>query len=190
MKAFFSFMMLAFLAMSFAPETVERPRTDPSPFDMLTKQPGAVYAIADADALPLPVPLLEYNQQPAYAMADVLSLPLSSSPLPAADKYAYGFRKAVTLTSSTAITVSPGNYTLTFAALAIDTAAAINATVTNSIVGDRIILKATADASNRTIDFTGNMVAVDDSVLATKTKVFEFIYDGTRFIQLSEIQID
>lgn len=163
MKLLFSFLMLAFLAMSFAPSTVERPRTDPSPFEIVTEL---------SSPLSLPSP------------------PSFSSPLPAAEKYAYGFRKAVTLTSSTAITVSPGNYTLTFANLAIDTAAAINATVTNSIVGDRIILKATADASNRTIDFTGNMVAVDDSVVANKTKVFEFIYDGTRFIQLSEMQTD
>jgi hypothetical protein len=131
MKAFFVFMILAFMAMSFAP--------------------------------PLPAP---------------------------ADKYPYGLRKAVTLTSATAITIPTENLTLTLAALPIAHNATVTATVTKSVVGDRIILKVTADGTNRHLDFTGNLTAPDDSVVANKTKLFEFIYDGSKFVQLGELQIN
>ena len=157
MKALFSFLILAFLAMSFTYESVEK-------------------------------------NPPGQAKNEFVVQPVDAAYLPdvevVANKYGYGFRKAVTLTSDTLITISPQNMTLTFATLAMDTSVVMNAIITRSIIGDQIVLKATADGTNRMIDFTGNMIAVNDSVVANKTKVFQFIYDGSRFIQLSEIQTD
>lgn len=111
-------------------------------------------------------------------------------PEPPPNKYAYGFRKAVTLTVDDTITIAPDNYTLTVAALSADTNTVINTTVARSIIGDEIMLKVTADATNRLISFTGNVTAINDSVLANKTKVFSFRYDGAKFIQTGEVLIN
>lgn len=105
-------------------------------------------------------------------------------------KYQYGYRKAVTLTSDTVITVAPNNLTLTYATLSLDTNATVGVNVGNSIVGDRIILQVTADASNRHLIFGDNVAAITDSVVATKTKMFEFVYNGTEFKQVAESDTD
>lgn len=108
------------------------------------------------------------------------------------DKFAYGKRQAVTLSieSDSLVVVSPNNLTLTYATLAADTSFTVDVNVKNSIVGDRLILHVTADATNRAITWGENITAVNDSVLAGKTKLFEFIYNGSGFFQIAEMQVD
>ena len=88
------------------------------------------------------------------------------------------------------VTIEPNNLTFTYATLAIDTNVTVVADVDNSIVGDRILLHVTADASNRLIDWSTNITAINDSVVATKTKLFEFVYNGTGFYQVAESGVD
>ncbi len=105
-------------------------------------------------------------------------------------KYQYGYRKAVTITSDTVITIAPNNLTLTYATLSLDTNTTVGVNVGNSIIGDRIVLQVTADASNRHLTFGTNVAAIADSVVATKTKLFEFIYNGSEFKQVAESATD
>lgn len=106
------------------------------------------------------------------------------------DKWGFGFRKSVALESATAVSIDPGNLTLTYATLSIDTNTVISATSARSIVGDRIFLEVTADSKNRRITWGDNLTALNDSVLATKTKVFEFVYTGAVFRQIAEMTYD
>jgi hypothetical protein len=95
----------------------------------------------------------------------------------------------VALTSGATIALAPAN-TLTLYTLSAAHTATFNATVTLCKTGDRVILKAIADGTNRVFTFNTNMTAVTDSVVATKTKLWEFIFDGTKLIQVGEVQID
>lgn len=109
---------------------------------------------------------------------------------PAGDKYAYGKRKAVTLTVADTIEVAPNNLTLTYATLSLDTNVVVDVNVDNSIIGDMIFLEITADSTNRHLTFNDNVTAVADSVVATKTKLFCFVFNGTVFRQYTEEQVD
>lgn len=130
-------------------------------------------------------PSVELSFMPSTGSVDMMAV----TPAPAVvNKYPYLYRRTVTLTSGVAVVVSPENYTLTYATLPLDTSATITATTTKSVVGDRIILQITADATTRHVDFSTGFTAVDDSILANKIKVFEFVYSGSRFVQVSEIQ--
>lgn len=122
------------------------------------------------------------------ALTAILLIAATSPP----DKYQYGKRSAVTLTieDDTLVTVVPNNLTFTYATLAVDSNVTVVANVDNSIVGDRFILHVTADESNRLITWGTNISAVNDSVVATKTKLFEFVYNGTGFYQIAESGVD
>jgi len=113
---------------------------------------------------------------------------LAATPPP--DKYQYGKRSTATLTATddTLVSIAPNNLTFLYATLAADTNMTVVADVDNSVVGDRIVLQVTADASNRQLDFSTNLVAVDDSVVANKIKLFEFVFNGTYFYQVAENQ--
>lgn len=107
------------------------------------------------------------------------------------DKYRYGFRESVTLTCADTVEIEPNNLTLTYATMAADTNVVFNANADNSIVGDRVVLQITADTvSTRQFTFNSNITALADSVESGKTKLFEFIYNGTAFYQVSELQVD
>lgn len=106
------------------------------------------------------------------------------------DKYQYGNRSSVTLTSADTIDISPNNLTFTYATLSIDTNVVVNVDVDESIIGDRIVLEVTADATNRHLTFNNNITAVADSVVATKTKLFEFVYNGTGYKEVAEMAVD
>jgi hypothetical protein len=118
----------------------------------------------------------------------VLLLAIAATPPP--DKYEYGTRGEVTLTSADTVTVEPNNLTLTYATIALDTNVVINVDVDNSIVGDRIVFHATADATARTLTFGSNITGTDEEVAATKTELMEFIYNGTGFYQVAEAAVD
>lgn len=95
----------------------------------------------------------------------------------------------VSLTSAATIALAPCN-TMTIYTLTAAHAATFNVTTTTSKAGDRLILKATGDSSNRVFTFGTHLTAVTDSVLATKTKLWEFVFDGTDYLQVSEVQVD
>ena len=128
----------------------------------------------------------------AFTLIALIGLVLLMATTPPPDKYQYGKRSAVTLTveDDTLVTIEPNNLTFTYATLAIDTNVTVVADVDNSIVGDRILLHVTADASNRLISWSTNITAINDSVVATKTKLFEFVYNGTGFYQVAESGVD
>ncbi len=106
------------------------------------------------------------------------------------DKYKFGNRSSVMLNCDPVVAVNPGNLTLTYAVMAMDTNAVINVSTSKSILGDRITFECTALTRNRRITFNDNITAITDSVLTGKTKVFEFVFNGTDFVQASEIQIN
>ena len=106
------------------------------------------------------------------------------------DKYPFGNRMATTLVSADTVDVSPKNLTLTYAMMDMDTNAVINVNTVNSIVGDRIVFEFTADSTTRQVVWNSNITALSDSVVATKTKLFEFVCNGTSFLQIGEQQIN
>ena len=104
--------------------------------------------------------------------------------------YSFGSRTAVTLTSTTAIALTPVT-TLTVYQLEADT----NITFTisssaKSIIGDMLILRIKALTSNRVMTFSGSIVGTADTITSAKTKTFIFMYTGSKYEQLSEVQID
>lgn len=109
---------------------------------------------------------------------------------PPVDKYPYGFRKAVTLTNAAAITIDARNTTLTYAKVSIAQATTLDANVANSIVGDVIYLEVTADTTNRVITYTGNITGVAYTVTASKTVLLGFVYNGSKFIAASVLQVN
>ena len=96
----------------------------------------------------------------------------------------------VAITDDVNLELAPNNISQMLVTAAIDTNVVVTADDANSIANDLLIVKLTADSTNRKVDWSTNIVAVDDSVISTKTKVFTFIYDGSNFVQTSEIQIN
>lgn len=109
---------------------------------------------------------------------------------PAGDKYPYGNRSAVTLASADTVTVTPNNLTLTYVTLSLDTNVVVNVDVSNSIVGDRIVLDLTADATDRTVTFNEHIKGVAETITATKNELIEFIYNGTEFKEVAAMAVD
>lgn len=93
-------------------------------------------------------------------------------------QYAFGSRVSTTLTSATTVSITPAN-TLTLYKIAADTSITFNALTTKAIIGDRFVLKVTANRIQRKFTFGTNFHATLDSIAATKVKLFEFIYNGT-----------
>jgi hypothetical protein len=105
-------------------------------------------------------------------------------------RYAFGERTAVTLTSATAIAINPA-HTQTIYTLAADT----NVTFTigsgaKSIIGDMVILRLKANTRNRTFTFSGSIVGTADTLSTGKSKLYLFLFTGSKYEQLSEVQID
>lgn len=98
---------------------------------------------------------------------------------------------SVSLTYNDTLSIDPAAYNVYVASSTLTGAVAYcNADDADSEAGDILILKLTASGANRTINFNTNFTAVDDSVLSGKTKVWQFVYDGSNFIQTSEVQVD
>ena len=106
------------------------------------------------------------------------------------DKYSFGHRTAETLVCADTVDVDPGNLTFTYASMAMDTNVVVNVSIDRSITGDMIVFEFTADSTTRQIDWNSNITALNDSVVALKTKLFQFVYNGSAFVQLSEQQIN
>lgn len=106
------------------------------------------------------------------------------------DKYVYGFRKSITLTGSATITVTTDNTTLTYATLSIAQNAAVSATVANSIIGDMLFIQVTADGTNRVLTFMGNITATAYTVTASKTVLLGFVYNGSKYIGSTVLQVN
>ena len=127
----------------------------------------------------------------AFVMLMAIGLGQSTT-VQAQDKYDYGFRTAVDvpITDTVMVEIAPLNISQMLASVALDTSVTVNVNVANSIPNDWLILKLTADETNRHVTFGDNITAIADSVIATKTKTFAFVFDGTAFIQVGEIQIE
>lgn len=110
--------------------------------------------------------------------------------VPVVNKWPYGYRQLITLTGATTITVTTNNYTLTYATFSVAANTALTATVANSIVGDMIWLEVTADGTNRVLTFTGNITATAYTVTANKTVLLGFVFNGTKFIGASVLQVN
>lgn len=160
-----SLLLLAITAMSFTPE----------PPDPVKNRFTELFAQADGAFIASGLELVS----PANASLEVAAV----------DKFSYGYRKAVTLTNAASITLDPSNTTLTYAIVSIAQATTINAINTKSVVGDVIYLQVTADGTNRVLTFTGNMVGVAYTVTASKQVLLEFIYNGSKFVNASVIQV-
>ncbi len=115
---------------------------------------------------------------------------MSFTPSAPADKYPYGKRGTATITYASTINVAPNNLTQLLATCTLTGNVIATVNKDNSIAGDILILKLSASSANRQVDFSTNFTAVDDSVVSGKTKVFEFIFDGTNFVQTGEIQVN
>lgn len=109
---------------------------------------------------------------------------------PPPDKYGFGKRQAVELAYAATIDVSPNNLTLTYATLSLTGDCTLNVDVSNSVVGDRIVLDLTADASIRTVTFGTGMKGIAQAVAANKNELFEFIFNGTEFKGVAEMAVD
>lgn len=120
----------------------------------------------------------------------VLVATIAFTPRAEAQKYSFGDRTSVSLTSATAIALAPAS-TMTVYTLEADTNVAFTiSTSAKSIIGDMVVLKLKALTLNRTFTFSGNIVVTSDTLTASKTKLFLFIYTGSKYEQLSEVQID
>lgn len=100
------------------------------------------------------------------------------------DEYRYGTRASVTLTCADTVDVLPNNLTLTYAQMDMDTNVVVNVDADNSIIGDRIVFEFTADNTDRTVAWNDNITASSGTVTADTIKLFEFIYNGTAFLQI------
>ena len=109
-----------------------------------------------------------------------------------ADKYKYGFKKAetVVITDTVKLELAPNNLSQLLASATIDTSVVVTVDVSNSIPNDLLILKLKADSTTRQVDFSTGFTAIDDSIVANKTKLFVFIYDGSKFLQIAESGVD
>lgn len=114
---------------------------------------------------------------------------------PPADEYRFGYRTTLSPTFAAAVSVEL-NHTLTVIDLTTTGTVTFSlASVSKSVLGDRavFIIKATGAAKD-TVKWGTNFTALTSTVDTAKTKVFEFIYDGTDFkgvstpLQLSLIQ--
>lgn len=135
-------------------------------------------------------PLIKNLSLLALVFGALIFLTEAFAPPSTGDKYHYGSRSAVTLISADTVTIAPNNLTLTYATLSADTNIVFDVNVDNSIVGDRIVLEVTADATTRQMTFNSNVTALADSVEATKTKLFEFVYNGTNYKEVAEMAVD
>lgn len=119
----------------------------------------------------------------------VMLIGLFAAQSEAQKQYKFGTRTSVELSSAVAVTITPVN-TLTVYTIEADTNVTFNAVVTKSVIGDRIIISATADASARTMSFGTSMNGANDTITATKTMTYEFIYTGSTFDIVSKLQSD
>lgn len=116
----------------------------------------------------------------------------ASQPDTPADKYKYGYKKAetVVITDTVKLELAPNNLSQLLASATIDTSVVVTVDVSNSVPADLLILKLKADSTNRQVDFSTGFTAIDDSIVANKTKMFVFIYDGSKFLQIAESGVD
>jgi len=119
----------------------------------------------------------------------VLTALLVSTQVEAQKKYAFGSRTGETLTSAVAVSVTPAA-TLTVYTVSADTNITWSVDNSYAVIGDRLVLAISADASNRVMTFGTNITATTDSVLANKTKLFEYIYTGSTYHCLGKLQAD
>ncbi|MDP2723198.1 MAG: hypothetical protein Q8O72_10600 [Bacteroidales bacterium] len=104
-------------------------------------------------------------------------------------QYGFDYRTSSTLTSAVAVSVTPVA-ALTVYTITADTNITYSAVVTDAVIGDKFVLQITADASARIMAFGTNITAVNDTITATKTRLYEFIYTGTGYYMLGKLQAD
>ena len=85
---------------------------------------------------------------------------------------------------SLTISLTPKNSVefVTIASTTLDTNTTINVTTTYAKTGYIIYIKATADATTRGITFGTGITGTVDSVTASKTDIFQAVFDGTNYL--------
>lgn len=93
-----------------------------------------------------------------------------------------------TISGDTAIYITCSNQ-WTLITAAIDTTVQIRVTASGLKTGALLFLKLTADATNRPITFPAGVTAAGETLTASKTKLWAFVYMGG-FFQFAENQVD
>jgi hypothetical protein len=102
-------------------------------------------------------------------------------------QYAFGSRTSSTLSSATTLSITPAN-TLTLYTLAADTSITFNAITSKALPGDKLVFKITANRVNRIFVFGNYLNAKNDTIVATKIKLYEFIFTGQDYDLLTKQQ--
>jgi len=110
-----------------------------------------------------------------------------------AQRYPFGNATETTLTSDTTIALSEIKNNLIIYTCATDTNITINAATLdgNLKTGARAVFvftESTADAD--TITWGTNLTGATDAIPSGKTRIVEFIYNGTTFYKLTATQVD
>jgi hypothetical protein len=57
-------------------------------------------------------------------------------------------------------------------------------------VGARVLVQGLVDGTNRTLTFAGDTTVVAQTFTASKTRVVELVWNGSKFVGVSSMQID
>lgn len=108
-------------------------------------------------------------------------------------KFPFGAADTETLTSATTIALSEIDDNLTIYTLATDTTATINAASIDDNIktGSRLVFVLTESTANAdTISWGTNLTGLADPLPSGKTKIVEFIYNGSGFYKVASTQVD
>ena len=110
-----------------------------------------------------------------------------------AQRYPFGDATETTLTSAATIALGEITNDLTIFTCATDTNITVNAATIDSDLrsGARIIFVLTESSSNAdTITWGTTLTGTTDALPSGKTKIVEFIYNGTTFYKVATNQVD
>jgi len=110
-----------------------------------------------------------------------------------AQRYPFGEPTKTTLTSAATIALSEITNDLTIFTLATDTTLTVNAASVDDRLraGARIVFILTESTANAdTVNWGTTLTGTYDALPSGKTKVVEFIYNGTTFYKASTNQVD
>ena len=110
-----------------------------------------------------------------------------------AQRYPFGAATSTTLTSATTIALAEITNDLTIYTLATDTTTTISAASIDDNLrsGARLIFVLTESSANAdTVNWGTTLTGTYDALPSGKTKIVEFIYNGTTFYKVSTNQVD
>lgn len=135
----------------------------------------AVHASPPSKAITVIIP--SSNEVPSNVAIEYMREVCAISPTGPQRLYAFEGRTVDTLSSATAISLTP-MHTLTVFLLTADTNVTFTALTSHAIIGDCFILKVLGHTRNRTMTFSTNIYSVSDTITAGKTVMYEFMWTG------------